>query len=273
MPRIEVVRPGLPSETSDARSARRRLIGPARSASASPPAVSIWMDVVELGAGSRLERDRNHDDEAIFVVEGALAIEGRVCPTGGALVIERGAECRVEAIGGTKLLHMGSAQTRATSRPQSPAPRTSPGEASAHASSEASPRIHVVGPRGLFEACEPGRETHFFADATCPTCDVWLLRTGRAFAYESPVHSHSQDELIHVLEGEIGIGSLAVRRGETLFVAADQLYRFRGKAGGFAFLNFRSGPSRMTMRATGERIVENAAATGMTPVLDGVVAG
>ncbi|MEZ4332512.1 MAG: hypothetical protein R3F35_12195 [Myxococcota bacterium] len=273
MRRIQVVRPERPSMTPDARPARRRLIGPARSVAASPPEISIWMDVVLLEPGSGLERDREHDDEAIFVVDGALAVEGRVCPTGGAIVIERGADCRVEAIGETKLLHMGSTEAGSTSAPRSSARRVSAGEASAAGASGASPRVHVVGPRGRFEACEPGRETHFFADATCPTCDVWLLRTGRAFAYESPVHSHSQDELIHVLEGEIGIGSLAVRRGETLFVAADQPYRFRGNAGGFAFLNFRSGPSRMTMRATGERIVENAAATGMTPVLDGVAAG
>src|SRR5262249_54809399 len=96
-----------------------------------------------------------------------------------------------------------------------------------------------------------------------------LLYTSRFFAYEGPIHSHSQDELIHVLRGEISLGSLRAGQGDTLFVAADQPYRFRAGASGFAFLNYRRAASVMTMRATGETIVENGRATGMKPPVDG----
>jgi hypothetical protein len=128
------------------------------------------------------------------------------------------------------------------------------------------PAVHVIGPRGVYEAIEPGRETRFFADATCPGCRLWLLYTARSFDYVSAVHSHAQDELIHVLRGEISIGSLRAGPGTTVFIAADQPYGFRGAAGGFAFLNYRRAPSRMTIRRTGQQIVENGAATGMTRV-------
>lgn len=253
MRRIQVARPVA---APDGRSARARRAGSARTLWASPTDRSIWLDVVELGPGGAIELEPGQGDEALYVEEGELVVDGRSCPAGGAVVIEAGASGRVEALRTTRILHMGP-------RPEDP------GRSPAH---ERGRRVHVVGPRGIFEAREPGRATHFLADSTCPTCALWLLRTGRDAAYVSPVHSHSQDELIHVLRGEIRIGSLAVAPGETLFVAADQPYRFHGSAGGFAFVNYRSGPSRMTMRATGETIVENGAATGMQRVVESVPA-
>ncbi|MEZ4279842.1 MAG: hypothetical protein R3F21_09550 [Myxococcota bacterium] len=258
MRRIEVIRPEPARDGWKGGSTRARRGGPARSVAASPPACSLWMDVVELDPGGYIALDSGQGDEALYVVQGELAVDGQICPAGGAVVIEEAAAARFEALRATRLLHMG--------------PRPGDGDPTAGPAPKRGQRVHVLGPRGLFEACESGRETHFFADSTCPTCSLWLLRTGRDGAYASPVHSHSQDELIHVLTGEIRIGSLVVRPGETLFVAADQPYRFHGSAGGFAFVNYRSGPSRMTMRATGETIVENGTATGMHRVMDAVPA-
>jgi len=207
------------------------------------------MSAVELDAGATLEWDADHGDEALFVEAGALAIGDRVCPAGGAVVVEARARATIEARAASRILHMG-ARDFAAPRPED----------------RGDPEVHVVGPRGVYEAIEPGRETRFFADATCPGCQLWLLFTARSFDYVSAVHSHAQDELIHVLRGEIAIGSLRAGPGSTVFIAADQPYGFRGAAGGFAFLNYRRAPSRMTIRKTGQVIVENGAATGMTRV-------
>ncbi len=241
-----------------------RVSGPFRRRCASPPGASIWMDEILLEAGASIRWNPSHGDEALFVVSGELAVldeEGRICPAGGAIVIEAQAGSTVEARVESRVIHMGACEDDATtvgvSRRSPPDPQDRPES-----------KVHVIGPRGTFEALEPGRETRFFADATCPTCSLWLLYTARSFAYESPVHSHSQDELIHVLRGEIRIGSLAAGPGASIFIAANQRYQFRAGPDGFAFLNYRRAGSEMTIRGACEKIIEAGIATGMTPVPD-----
>ena len=253
MRKIEVVQSERFSTQEAFAAPNCRLTGSARGRAASPPGASIWMSAVELDAGSALRWDPRHGDEALYVESGELVVDGRVCPTGGALVIEARACPTVETRVASRVLQMG-AQGAAASAEVAPRP--------------AAPAVHVIGPRGTFEAIEPGRETRFFADATCPRCSLWLLFTARSFAYESPVHSHSQDELVYVLRGQVRVGSLVAGPGATVFVAADQPYQFRSGPAGFAFLNYRQAASLMTIRATGEQIVEAGAATGMTPVSD-----
>jgi quercetin dioxygenase-like cupin family protein len=243
-----------------------RVKGPFRSGSASPPGASLWMDRVLLDAGTSIRWEASHGDEALFVESGALAVLGeeeRLCSAGGAIVIEAQAGPTVEARAESRVIHMGAREGLSSTVDVRPGP-------SLDHEDRPAPRVHVIGPRGTFEALEPGRETRFFADATCPTCSLWLLYTARSFAYESPVHSHSRDELIHVLRGEVRIGSLVAGPGTTIFIAADQPYQFRAGTEGFAFLNYRRAASEMTIRTTGERIVENGASTGMMHVLDDV---
>ena len=63
--------------------------------------------------------------------------------------------------------------------------------------------VHVVGPRGTYANTTDVSDSHYFADSSCPTCRLTLLSVGRSFAYVSEPHSHSQDELIHVVSGAI----------------------------------------------------------------------
>ncbi len=97
---------------------------------------------------------------------------------------------------------------------------------------------------------------------------MWLLYTSRNFAFESQVHSHSQDELILMLHGEIQLGSLRLPPGSSVFIAANQLYSFRAGEQGFGFLNYRRDASEMTTRSTGDKLVEAGAVTGFTAVND-----
>ncbi len=230
--------------------------GPVVSRRVSPDDVSLWLVTSELPAGTTLTWTEEHGDEAVYVTEGALRIDGRECPTRGAVVVEAGVATRARAVGPTRVIHMG---------PSDPTPPIAglhgPAAAEEHC-------IHVVGPRGTFERVADDRETRFYADATCPTCRVWLLYTSRTFAYESRIHSHSQDELIHVLYGEIELGSLSLGPGASLFIAADQPYHFRAAAGGFGFLNYRRDASEMHYQGEDGTLVEGGRSTGMHPVDD-----
>jgi len=210
-----------------------------------PPEATLWLVASELAKDGELRWKPGHGDEALYVGTGSLEVDGQPCATGAAAILEAGSQPRVRALEATRVLHFGS-------RAASP--------------SHADRGVHVTTPRGTWEQLEPGRETRFFADATCERCSIWLLYTARAHAYESPIHSHSQDELIHVLEGEIELGSLHIAAGDTLFVAADQLYRLRAGDAGFAFLNFRRAGSRMRVQGRDELLVESGATTGMQRV-------
>lgn len=256
MRKIEIVSPHtLPLQT-DYAAPRCRVTGSVRSRPASPAGAPIWMLCAELEAGAVLRWEACHGDEALYVQRGELAVDGRSCPEGGAVIVESNARPTLTARVATQLVHMG---------PRDDAP---PADGLYGPAKPGGQNVHVVGPRGTFEAREEGRDTRFFADATCPSCRLWLLYTSRSFACEIPVHSHSQDELIHLLEGEIQLGSLRAGPGDSVFIAADQLYHFRCAEEGFAFLNYRRDASEMTLKSTGHKLVEAGHATGLTAVND-----
>jgi len=217
---------------------------------------SLWLVASTLPDGTTLEWDPSHGDEALYVSAGALVLDGRTCGPGGALVVEAGAPARARAQGSTRVIHMGS-------RDPAPPADGPHGPAAAHGQA-----VHVVGPRGTFERIEEGRESRFFADATCPTCRSWLLYTARDFAYETSIHSHSQDELIYLLSGEVSLGSLHLEPGATLFVPKHQLYQLRGGADGFGFLNYRRDASLMRVQGEDTTLMENGRSTGMTATGD-----
>ena len=123
--------------------------------------------------------------------------------------------------------------------------------------------VHVVGDEGTWAKVEPGRASRYYADSECPTCDVTLFVTGRDGAHESAPHSHSADELIHVLEGSITMGAHVVKAGQTVAIAAGQRYGFRSE-GGFSFLNYR--PTVATMTRDGVTIDEGPRAHGFERV-------
>ena len=213
----------------------------------SPPDFPLWLLRGRLEPGTALAWDGTQGDECASVLDGELSVDGRVCPAGGALVVEAGAVVRATAgPDGVTVVHCG---------------RWVP---AGHG--KAGGGVHVVGPGGTWARDEPGRVSRFFADSTCPTCDATLLLTSRAGEYESAPHSHSADELIHVLEGEIRVGRTVLGPGATVAVAADRRYGFRSP--GFAFLNFRAGPSAQTVERGAPAVPEGGEVHGFTPVMD-----
>jgi mannose-6-phosphate isomerase-like protein (cupin superfamily) len=226
----------------------------------SPPGFPLWLLRRRLPVGAHLTWSGDGGDEAVYVVRGALDVDGRVCPAGGCVVVEAGATPTVTASADAELVHVGH---RAPDGDDSGSGAT---HGVAGTADHASAVVHVVGPGGTFARVEPGRTSRYYADSTCPGCDITVLLTGRDEPYVSAAHSHSSDELIHVLEGELVVGRTVLGPGSTVAVAAGRRYGFRSD--GFRFLNYRPGPSEMTTRRDAPPRQEGGAVNGFEEVMD-----
>ncbi|MBV1687676.1 hypothetical protein KRR38_08300 [Novosphingobium sp. G106] len=98
----------------------------------------------------------------------------------------------------------------------------------------------------------------------CPTCEVWLHENhfpGRATPMtpeeeKRGVHSHSEDEIIFVIDGEIRLGNKLYGPGTAVAIAADTLYSFTTGPKGLSFINFRAGAPGDIQFANGPAISE-----------------
>lgn len=222
----------------------------------SPLDYSLWMITVDLEAGAELHLPEQHGDEAVYVISGALSVDRRTCPAGGAVMIESRAHPVLRALEPSCVVHMGPTDpevpTTGLNGPPD-GPRT---------------EVHVVGPRGQYAATDDRRDSRYFADSTCPTCRLTLLYTSRSTSYVSATHSHSTDELIHLLWGEIELGNYRLQPGDTLAIEADRRYGFRAPPSGFGFLNYRRDASCQTIERDSEPLMEGALVNGFEPVMD-----
>lgn len=230
------------------------LDGSAVSAAMSPPEFSLWLVRGTLSDGAALRWTVPHGDEVVYVLGGALDVDGRICPTGGTVVVESGVAARATAVGETNVLHFGPVD------PVPPSEFAGPPHPDGHVT-------HVIGPGGTFACLEERRDTRYYMDSTCPTCRATLLYTGRSDAYSSNAHSHSADEIIYVVHGDLQLGAYALGAGDTLSVAHDVRYKFHTD-GAFLFLNYRSDGSRQTIDRDKPPIIEGGAVHGFTPVMD-----
>ena len=106
-----------------------------------------------------------------------------------------------------------------------------------------------------------------FADSSCETCRITLFLTGRDGPYTSSMHSHSADELMILVGGEVRFGSRRLHAGDAVAIVADHRYGFRSGDEGFAFLNYRRDASEQTTVGDAAR-PEGGAARGLTLVND-----
>jgi hypothetical protein len=199
----------------------------------SPPDYPLWMVEANVPAGTRLVWPERHGEEAIFVKAGELRVDGdRVGPAGSALVVEGDASPIVEATTDSVVVSMGTEGGR---RPSGgPVGDAEPGGT----------RTHVVGPRGIAVwARPPTKLTRYFTTSTCPRCRLMLMYSSSEQQYASAVHSHSADELIHVLKGRIRVGSKWANPGDTVAIPADVRYRFHTGEDGYGFINYRADAS------------------------------
>jgi hypothetical protein len=72
----------------------------------------------------------------------------------------------------------------------------------------------------------------YFQDGTCPTCRITLFPyDGSLFSddYVGASHLRSEDEIMHVLDGELHVGPLVVGAGTSIAAQRDLRYGFSTK--------------------------------------------
>jgi quercetin dioxygenase-like cupin family protein len=200
----------------------------------SPPDYALRAALVELEERGELVWGTEHGEQAIYVLDGELTTDGRPCETNCALVIESGVELRVKAKRTTTFLHFDRVD------------QSVPADGLYGAPSPSGHSCHVVGPAGWFR-CEHddfnGVVSTWFADSTCPTCRVTLMKVEHPHGFSGPPHSHTQDEIIYVMAGSIQLGRHEYFAGSALCVPANTRYRVSYPRGG-DFLNYRADASQ-----------------------------
>lgn len=199
-----------------------------RSRRVSPDEYPLWLVVTEIEAGGELRWEDEHGDEAVYLDRGALHVEGGdPCERGGAVLVEAGQRCRIVVDEPSRIIHVG------------PVDPTPPRDGHLGAAAHQGRRVHVVGPAGVWQAVDSVRHSCLLADSACPTCRITLLYTSRLGPYRAASHTHSEDELIHLLWGELRVGRHRILPGTTLAIPRDARYGFRSTDAGYAFLNYR----------------------------------
>jgi hypothetical protein len=218
--------------------------GPMRSGMARPAALDLWVVDAVLAPGAALHWGADHGDEAVVVLAGQVDVLGESCPVGTAIVVEAGAPATLHSIGSATIVHFGRHSSAHEARPAA--------------------GVHIVGPgpaRGTDVSRPEGTMTAgYYLDSTCGTCDLTLLRTSGVGVIRGSSHSHSQDELIRVLAGELHFGPVVAGAGMTAAIPANRRYAFRASAP-FTFLNYRAGPSSIT-KGDGVAVRESAESLG-----------
>lgn len=240
----------------------------------SPEPYSIWMVISELEDGGTIVWDDDHGDDGVYVMCGALDVD-RVpsdappsggapsaevsrCPADGAVVVEAGVACRARAVGVTTVVHCGA---------RSPDP---PSDGLYGPPDVTGRGVHVVGERGWFASGDRERvAVRWFADSTCPTCRIALFHVVRAEGgVRDRSHSHTQDELVFVVDGSVVVAGVEHGSGTCLAVPALTRYSLTSGDHGFAILNYRRDVSVQAYRPGDPEELEGALVRGGVAVND-----
>ncbi len=225
----------------------------------------LWSVRSELAPGAALVWDGRHGDEGLYALAGELVVDGRACPRAAwwwsRPTWRRPSRHPAAPPSSTWVLPIPRRRASGLLGPPATDGRG----------------VHVVGPNGNYATVEGTRGTRMFLDSTCPTCRISFFVSGRPVPNTSAPHTHSTDEIISVLHGELRFGSYRLGPGDAVAIAADQQYAFSASGGavgddgqptgGYAFLNYRADASMM-QRQGDEPFLEGGAATGMTFVGD-----
>ncbi|MCD9624482.1 cupin domain-containing protein [Rhabdothermincola salaria] len=200
--------------------------------------------IVELEAGATMSWPAEHGEDAVYLLTGAVDVDGAALATGGALVLHAGGPVTLAATEASRLAHFWSTPSSVEDDP--PAGR------------------HLVGPDGW--AVSGSRDASFatwFADSTCEGCDVTLMKVERDTpGNRGRAHTHSAEEIIFVIDGEIHLGAHPVPAGTAVHIPADTRYAVTCGDRHHAFLNYRAGPSTQHYAGDTEPVPETALGRG-----------
>lgn len=182
--------------------------------------LAMWTH--ELQPGSSVRWHQPPVGHAMYVMAGDAAVGSSAIGVGGAVIVEHGAQGSVTAGEGTvRLAHFHRVAAVAESR--------------------AGGHTHVVGQGGLAHIdARDGRSYTLLADASCPTCELWLHRAkDMPPGYPAKPHKHTSDEIIFILGGSMLVGRKELTPGAALSIEKDTAYAFTAGPRGLALLNFR----------------------------------
>jgi quercetin dioxygenase-like cupin family protein len=224
--------------------------GLARGALFEPDGFSLWCVLGDFDAGAEIEWDTEHGDEAMFVLAGALECDGRLISEGSTLIIEAGTPTLVRSVSATRVVQFGPTST-------------TPPHRGLRAGAAADGRgVHVMHPQDAPSiSTDDALSVTYFCDGTCPTCRIgFFLVDGSVLAngYSASSHLHSEDEIIHVLDGELRVGALKVPAGTSIAIPEGLRYSFR-TSGPFRFLNYRADVSTILLKPGSEPFLETVA--------------
>jgi hypothetical protein len=191
---------------------------------------SLHLHRVILKSDDRIRFTSDGPDRLGYVWQGSVVAGGIPLECGSSLIVEQGAELDLAPTSpaATLLLFAGTVD-----------PLPGGGQVHLLPASQA-PRCNALG-----GVARLGGVMH--ADADLSSCSLWLHEnhfppeSAGAADDEASVHSHSEDEIIFVIGGEIRLGAKLYGPGTALAIAANTLYSFSGGPQGLAFINFRAG--------------------------------
>jgi hypothetical protein len=191
----------------------------------------LHLVLLEIERGKRLRVSSGGQHRTMFVWEGGIEGNGVPLDKGSSLIAEKGTT--VEIVGVEPLsaiLVFSAGRTPCDARP---------GGHLHLLPAAAVPRSDALG-----GASNLGGAMH--ANAACPGCEVWLHEnafftgTDKRADSDAGVHSHTEDEIIFVTDGEIRLGARLFPRGTAVAISAETLYSFTAGPGGMRFVNFRA---------------------------------
>jgi quercetin dioxygenase-like cupin family protein len=202
--------------------------------------------VVWLEPGGSVRWPDGHGEEALYVLDGVVDVEGVTVPTGGAVVFHAGSGHTLTSPEGARLAHFAAG----------------PGDGDGE--------VHLLGPGGRYRSGSlTGSQATWFADSTCEGCDVALFRVERDTpGNRGRAHEHSADEILFLVEGGIRLGAHEVPTGHAVFIPADTRYAVTCGEVKHAFLNYRPTASLQRYEGDSEPMVETGLGRGGSEVGD-----
>ena len=195
---------------------------------------SLWCLRARLAPGSSLHWSGRQGDQVLYVLEGSLDAAGQNCGAGTAVVVEAGLHEAVRANTASYVVHFGTTALQN--------PNRNVGHRGLHVIEEAEMRE----PHGSLG----NSRTRFFLDGTFASCPLALMlvdASSQASSHKVGSHSHTEDEILYLLAGELQFGRSRILPGMCVAVPHGTLYGFTSP-GSYKFLNFRGATSMSTFR-------------------------
>ena len=186
----------------------------------------LHLQVHELTADTVMSVGSPAADILVYVWRGAVGVQGVPLSERSSLIVEGGASAEMSALGSAATMLFFMPRKQRSDERSAPLLRLLP--------RERVPCNRDLGGQGI-----AGGALH--ADASPSSCHLWLHENDfYAGGNQVAVHSHSEDEIIFVRDGELRVGNRVYGPGAALAIAANTKYGFEVGPAGLSFVNFRA---------------------------------